>query len=97
MAKIEIRPFLELEEEGISCNILNTNCKWMGSIKGWWSHDYDRTIELVINTNLIPCSIVRLIDLDRSKFCNGISFDLSVVFISIEIFVCEVLPFALVN
>ena len=60
MPIIKICPFLDLEKEGLSCDVFHTDCDRIGTIVRERAHYNYWIIELVLDCNFIPKRGIRL-------------------------------------
>jgi hypothetical protein len=89
---IEVGPFLELEGKGSSGHVLNSDRDWMRSVERWRSHNDNRAVKLILNTNSVPKIFVRLVDLNSAELNDSITSDFGEESVLVQVALSEVHP-----
>jgi hypothetical protein len=92
VSEIEVGPFLELECERFPGDILDSDREWVRSVEGWWAHNNNWVVELVLDRNLVPKVLVRLVNSNSSEFNDSITSDLGEVSVHVQVFLTEIHP-----
>jgi hypothetical protein len=92
VSEVEVGPFLELECERFPGDILDSDREWVRSIERWWAHNNNWVVELVLDRNLVPKVLVRLVNSNSSEFNDSITSDLGEVSVHVQVFLTEIHP-----
>ncbi len=97
MIKIEILPFLELPVEGLSSDILYTDCNWVVLVVGWSTHNDDGPIKETFDEDFVPVECVELHCGHIAKLNNSVSVDWWWLQLQIQVRRGKVFPFTIIH
>jgi hypothetical protein len=96
MEEVKVGPFLDLELEGFSSDILDSDgYRIRASIRQRTHHDH-WSVKLALNLDGKPLSL-KLFSWNVSELHDGVAFDSWESHVGIEVGLCEVLPFSTVD
>jgi len=76
VSAVKISPFLDLELEGASSDISDSDSGWLSSFVGKWAHNNNWRVELVLDLDIVPNASALLVNTNSSEFNDSITLDL---------------------